>query len=119
MLHFYLEPGVDLYLIARQQLAGAFVSYDALYVITGNGGHNRFRQTVTAAAHELEKTTLGAISIAANGFTVLNDLTPVQNTEMEWDDSFPAHGLWHHENGLRLYLGGCKSGYERIPRAKH
>lgn len=106
---------VDLYLIARQQLAGAFVSYDALYVITGNGGHNRFRQTVTAAAHELEKTTLGAISIAANGFTVLSDLTPVQNTEMEWDDSFPAHGLWHHENGLRLYLGDAKAVMSEFP----
>ncbi|PWG66292.1 hypothetical protein DF196_04405 [Bifidobacterium callitrichidarum] len=106
---------VDLYLIARRQPAGASVSYDDLYAITGNGGRNRFRQTVTAAAQELEKTTIGAIRIAANGFTVLNDLTPVQDTEMEWDDSLPARCLWHHENGLRLYLGDAKAVMSEFP----
>ncbi|PWG59758.1 hypothetical protein DF200_05875 [Bifidobacterium catulorum] len=106
---------VDLYLIARQQLAGASVSYDDMYVITGNGGRSRFKQTVIAATQELEKTTLGAVSIAANGFAVLNDLTPVQDDELEWDGSFPTHCLWHHENGLRLYQGDAKAVMSGFP----
>lgn len=109
---------IDLYCIARQQLAGTSLSFDDLYAITGNGGRNRFMQTVAAAVQELRKTTLGAISIDANGFTVLYDLTPAQDDGLEWDDSFPARYLWHHGNGLQLYQGDAKAVL-RIPCAKH